>query len=111
MMAKRQSLTLIGLFCSASLTAASFAWPTGAYGDGKQRLNQDQVREAVKSGQMRPLVDVLAVAQNVIAGTVVGVEVERRRGKIVYEIKIIADRGRVREVYIDAATLDVVEVE
>ncbi len=39
------------------------------------------------------------------------IEVERKRGRIVYELKIIAEGGRVRELYIDAATLEVLKAE
>ena len=76
--------------------------------DGK-RLNQDQVLEAVKNGEIKAFTDVLAVAEQVWPGRVVRVEVERVRGRVVYEFKIIGANGRVREIYIDAATLEVVK--
>lgn len=79
--------------------------------DSKKRLNQDEVREAVTSGRIRPLEEVLAAAAKVVPGQVIKVEIERKRGVLIYEIKVIAGQGRVREVEIDAATLEVLEVE
>lgn len=82
-----------------------------SWADSKKRFDQDQVHEAVKSGQIRPLEEVLAAAAKVMPGKVIKVEVERGRGKIFYELKILTGTGRVREVKIDALSLDLLEVE
>jgi uncharacterized membrane protein YkoI len=94
----------------AALAITAFSSGQG-HADGKKNLNQDQVHELVKSGEIRPLDDVLAAAAKVVPGQVIKVEVERKRGRLIYELKIISDRGRVHEVYVDAATLDIVKVE
>jgi Peptidase propeptide and YPEB domain len=39
-----------------------------------------------------------------VQGTVVGVELEREKGRWVYEAKVIAPDGRLIEMYIDART-------
>jgi uncharacterized membrane protein YkoI len=39
------------------------------------------------------------------------VKVKRLNGQRVYELKIIAAQGRVREIYVDAASLAIVKVE
>lgn len=72
---------------------------------------QDQVLDAVKRGEIRPFPEIQAAAENVMSGQVVGVEIKRRKGRLVYEFKIIGASGRLREVYVDAATLDIVKVE
>jgi uncharacterized membrane protein YkoI len=72
---------------------------------------QDQVLDAVKRGEIRPFPEIQAAAEKVMPGQVVGVEIKRRKGQLVYEFKIIAAGGRLREVYVDAATLVVVKVE
>jgi uncharacterized membrane protein YkoI len=74
-------------------------------------VHQDEVRDALKLKQMRPLPEVLAVAERVMPGQMIGVKVLRLDGTLVYEFKIINERGRLREVYVDAATLEVVKVE
>jgi uncharacterized membrane protein YkoI len=72
---------------------------------------QDQVLDAVKRGEIRPFPEIQAAAESVMPGQVVGVEIKRRKGRLVYEFKIITAGGRLREVYVDAATLDIVKVE
>lgn len=97
----------------ARFAALIVGLPLGAgpcLADGK-KLNQDQVLEAVKNGQIRPLADVLAAAAVAVPGRVIRVDIERKHGRTVYEVKIIGNHGRVREVYIDAASLEVLKVE
>lgn len=76
-----------------------------------KRLDQDQVREAVNAGEIRPLDEVTAIATNAVPGQVIKVEVERSHGVLVYELKIIGNHGRVREIKINAKTLDILEIE
>lgn len=87
-----------------------------ASGDGKSErrhgvTQQDQVLEAVRRGEIRPFAEIQAAAEKIMQGQIVGVEIERRKGRLVYEFKIIVTGGRVREVYVDAATLDIVKIE
>lgn len=74
-------------------------------------VHQDQVLEALQRGEIRPLAEVLAAAEKVMPGQVVGVKVKRKEGRLVYELKILSGRGRLREVYVDATNLDVIKVE
>ncbi len=92
------------------VAVAIFAAPSLA--DGKpSKFDQDQVLEAVKKGEIRPLAEILAVAERNMPGRVIRIEVDRKRGRVIYELKIIADKGRVREIYIDAGSLEVLKVE
>jgi uncharacterized membrane protein YkoI len=96
----------------AALAAAALGIGIGtSFAGSKKRLNQDEVHEAVKSGQIRPLDEALAAAAKVLPGQVLKVEIERKRGGLIYEIKIVAGQGRVREVELDASTLEVLKVE
>jgi uncharacterized membrane protein YkoI len=74
-------------------------------------INQDDVRAALQRGEIRPLSEIMSVAEKVMPGQIVGVKVKRLGATLVYEFKIIASGGRLREIYIDAANLDVVKVE
>jgi len=94
-------LLIVSLFA----VAASQALASG------KKLNQDQVRDALKSGEIRSLDDVTAVASKALPGQVIKVEVERSHGVLVYEFKIIGTNGRIREIKINAKTLDVLEIE
>lgn len=79
--------------------------------DRHGRISHDEVLAAQQRNEIRPLPEVLAAAEKVVAGPVVKVEVKRRDGRLLYEVKIISAQGRVREVYVDAASLDIVKVE
>jgi uncharacterized membrane protein YkoI len=74
-------------------------------------VHQDVVLDALKRNQIRPLPEVLTVAERVMPGQTIGVKVLRLDGTLVYELKIITERGRLRELYVDAATLELVKVE
>lgn len=75
------------------------------------KRSQDCALDAFKSGDIRPLSDVLAVAREKVPGEVVKVELEREDGVWVYEVKILTPTGRRREVEINAHTLAVIKVD
>lgn len=80
-------------------------------GDKAHGVHQDEVLQALKRNEIRPLAEIVAAAEKVMPGPVIGVKVKRESGRLVYELKIIAPEGRIREVYVDAATLDIVKIE
>lgn len=96
-----------GLAGCALVTAPAMAKRNSS----KQALDQDQVLAAVQRGEMKPLAAVLEVVAKAVPGPVIEVEVERKHGRLVYELKIITERGRVREVYVDASTLEILKIE
>lgn len=69
------------------------------------------VREALKRGEVLPLVKILAIANKEVPGEVIEVELEDEREALVYDIKILTSTGRVREVKIDARTGAVLTIE
>ncbi|MEQ1647103.1 MAG: PepSY domain-containing protein [Hyphomicrobiaceae bacterium] len=79
--------------------------------NGAAQSQQDQIRDALKLGEIRPLAEIMVAAEAAVPGQVVGVEVERIQGKLVYELKIVSEKGRIREVYVDAANLDIIKVK
>ena len=108
------------LRCAAAMACLAYlSAPSAADKDEKRHghrasvpgTDQDQVLDAVKRGEIRPLAEIQAVAEKAMPGQLVGVEIKRRKGRLVYEFKIIATGGRFREIYIDGATLDIVKVE
>lgn len=82
-------------------------------GDGNQgRMSeQEAIRGALKRGEVLPLTRIIAIAVAEVPGDVIEVELEREDGVIVYEIKVLTARGRVREVYLDARTGSIVKIE
>ncbi len=66
--------------------------------------DSETVRRWVEQGRVLPLEELLARHGERIAGRLLDVEVEREHGRIVYELEVIGDDGRVREIYLDAAS-------
>jgi uncharacterized membrane protein YkoI len=71
---------------------------------------QDEAREAVKLGLIRPLEDVLAEARKTIKGDIVEIEFEKDDGQFIYEIEYVAPDGHLMEIKIDAKSLAVISV-
>ncbi len=73
--------------------------------------DSETVRRWVEQGRVLPLEELLARHRERIAGRLLDVEVEREHGRIVYELEVIGDDGRVREIYLDAASGEWLEEE
>ena len=65
---------------------------------------QDEVHEAVERGDIRSLADILSAIRDKLPGEVVGIEVERKDGRWVYEFRVLDREGQLFEVYVDART-------
>lgn len=74
-------------------------------------LSQDEIRDAVRRNEIRPYEEVAPVALKAMPGQIISVKVKRRGGRLLYELKIITGEGRVGEIYIDGATLEIMKVE
>lgn len=73
--------------------------------------DHDEAREALEDGESLPLSRILPLALRAVPGEVLEVELEREHGRLVYEIEILAQSGRVRKVIFDARTGAIVGVE
>jgi len=106
-------ITALGLAASLSIGALIGLAPPAAADDHHERghydKDQDLARAALERGDALPLAEVLTRVAPTLSGEVVGIELEREDGRLVYELKVIAPNGRVREVYVDAATAEIVE--
>lgn len=65
---------------------------------------QETAREAVERGELIPLSRILALVEKEFPGRVIEVELERRAGRLVYEIEVLQEGGRVVEVRYDGRT-------
>lgn len=84
-------------------------------GDDAHPHDHDRARQALRRGEVRPIAEILARVARQVPGEVLEVEFERRghhgtEGWI-YEIKVLADDGRVQEVKVDAASGAILEME
>jgi len=66
-----------------------------------------QIREALDKGDIRPLADILSVHGTKLPGTVIEAELDEKRGKWVYEFKLIDDKGAKSKVRVDAKSGEV----
>lgn len=103
---------LIGILLAA-LIAGGTSIHTASAKDEKSdcKREQDCALRALKSGEIRPLTDVLAVAREKLPGEVIKVELDRDDGVWVYEIKVLTESGKRREIEINAQTLAVIKID
>ena len=80
-------------------------WARGGHDD------HDRARRAFEQGEVLPLAEILARVRGELGGEVVGVSFEREHDRWVYEFRVIGAGGRLVEVYVDAATAEVLERE
>jgi uncharacterized membrane protein YkoI len=81
---------------------------TAAFGDS---LSPDRVRALVERGEILPLEEILKRNELNTGGRIIEIELERKRGAYVYEIKVLRPDGRYRELKIDARTGAIVSRE
>lgn len=107
----RNALAIGGLL--AALVAGSGNTPVAVAKDDKSncKKEQDCALQALKSGEIRPLTDVLAVAREKLPGEIIKVELDRDDGVWVYEIKVLTESGKRREIEINAQTLAVIKID
>lgn len=70
----------------------------------------DTIREALRRGEVLPLEKILTIVEQHVRGEIVEIELERA-GTLIYEIKVLTETGRVREIKIDARSGAVLEIE
>ncbi len=102
------------LVALVGLLAASFSARADQSDDGFGQADDDdhdQARRALREGHVRPLSDILAAVKDRFDGEVIDIGFERTGGRYVYEIKVLQASGRLREVYVDAASGEILKIE
>ena len=89
---------------SAFCLAAALAWPL-AHADS----DHDRARDAVRAGQVLPLKTVLERLEREHPGQVLEVELERKDGRWIYEVKLLQRGGRLVKLEIDAGSGEVLK--
>lgn len=72
-------------------------------------IDANRVRALVERGEILALEEILRRNEATLGGRVIEIELERKKDRYLYEIKVLAPNGRKREVKIDARTGAVVE--
>jgi uncharacterized membrane protein YkoI len=65
--------------------------------------DHDVARQAVERGEIKPLAEILQIVRDRLPGEIAGVKIERKGGRLIYELRVVA-QGRLLEVHVDAAT-------
>jgi len=68
------------------------------------RRDHDLARQGQMQQTLVPLRTIIAAVHQTIPGDIAGIELERRGGNWLYEIKVISPKGVMIEVHIDAGT-------
>lgn len=102
------------LFAAMTLTLSLPALADDdGYDDERERGHhrQDQMREAVERGAIKPLSEVLRIVQPALPGEIIGVEAEYKADGWIYEFRVLDKNGRLFEAHVDAATAAIIEIE
>lgn len=97
--------------CAAVLSQVAFLTHAGDDDKARHAREHEEMRAALQRGEVLPLARILAIAQEKVPGDVIEVELENKRGALVYEIKVLTESGRVRELKIDARQGTVLKIE
>lgn len=78
--------------------------------EAQRGRGQDRARDAMRSGEIRPLDEILATVTSRYPGRVLDVDLQRGR-QWVYRVKLLGHDGRVRYVFVDARTNRILSVQ
>lgn len=73
--------------------------------------DHDAVRLAVERGEIRSLADILTQIRDKLAGQIAGVEIERKAGRWLYELRVVSQQGQLLKVYVDARTGEIERIK
>ena len=90
---------------------ALFTAPAYAAQEGGRSGDHDDARRAVEMRQALPLTRIMEIAQTAVPGEIIEVELDRKHDRLIYEVDILTQTGRLRQVEIDAQSGAVLEVE
>ena len=103
---KRTRRAILVVFAGVVFAAAAARADDGKrHRDGRD--DHDAAREALEHGEVLPLGDILDRVQGQLPGRILKVEFERDDGLWIYEFTVLGSNGRRVEVYVDAATAEI----
>ena len=71
--------------------------------------DHERAMQAMQAGEIKPLAEILAAFSDGLATRVVEVELEQKRGRWIYEFKLLEQSGLVREIKVDARTAEILQ--
>jgi uncharacterized membrane protein YkoI len=79
--------------------------------DERRDLEASQLTQQASDSSLVPVARILELTAQQVPGQVVKVELDDEQGRRVYEIKVLAENGRVRELKFDAHDAQLIEIE
>lgn len=73
--------------------------------------DHDAARRALERGEVLPLAEILDIVGRDLQGHLIEIEFETKDARHIYEFKLITEDGRLVELYVDAATGEIVKVK
>ena len=92
---------------SSSSSSQSSSSSSNNSSSSSRHSDQDEARDAVRKGKIMPLTAILEIVTKREPGTVMEVELETKNGKLTYRIEVLNDKGRRREIRLDARSGEV----
>ena len=99
------------LVLAAAAAAVGLAVAAHAGESKKGPSEQEEARAALLRHEILPLSQILRITTQRLPGDVLKVEIERHHGVLIYELKVLARTGRIREIELDARTGAVLKIE
>jgi len=66
------------------------------------RYDQDEARQVVEAGTIRPLAEILNIVRGKLPGEVVRTKLEQKGELWLYEFRVVDRKGRLFDVHVDA---------
>ena len=97
----------------AVVTGLVLALGTQGWSDEKGGKKTDKLKEkAAMAATAKVTIDqAIKVASEKVQGTVIETELERKHGKLVWEVEIVTPENKIMEVHVDAESGTVIDVE
>jgi uncharacterized membrane protein YkoI len=94
----------------ATLACFALQAPALAQEEGPEP-DHELARQALQRKEILPLDQVLNAIRNRVPGEIVEIELEREQGRWIYEVEIIDETGRMRDVLVDAKNAEIIGTE
>ena len=104
-------VAVTGLMMAGHGASAVLARRSGRDGDDDDDDDHSAAAKARAAGEILPLTEILEHVKLTQPGEIVGIELDRKKGQWVYEIKVIAPGGRFLEIYLDARDKSILKIQ
>ena len=102
---------LTGLHYVVLAMAGMAALPAALAQAQDPQPDHELARQALQRKEILPLDQVLSAIRGRVPGEIVEIELERDRDRWIYEVEIIDETGRMRDVLVDAKNAEIIGME